>query len=56
MSVGGKMLSRASKQDTKSLHETETSMKHFISKGYSGLKDIFLRTHIFESQNGQHIC
>lgn len=33
-------LSRLSKQDTKSFHDTESSMKHLISKGYSGFKEV----------------
>lgn len=57
MSASGEKANTAyiSKQDPKPLHETETGMKHFISKTYSGLKEVSLRTYIFQSQNGQHI-
>lgn len=46
MSVSGEKANTAyiSKQDPKSLHETETGMKHFISK--SVLKEVFEDLHM----------
>lgn len=52
MSDGGeKSISRT----LKLLLETKNSMKQFITKVYSGLNKVFLKTYISESQNRQQI-
>lgn len=52
MSVGGE---KAISKTLKLLLETKTSMKQFIGKGYSGLKEVFLRTNIVESELATHL-